>query len=190
MNIRSKKLWAGTVSTCAVAALGLTLVSSAPADSAKQGLEPAKIKMVFDPQAGPPAFVGDENVAPGQDLKIVNKTKPKQIGPHTFSLIEEGSIPVTEDQMKKCAKIKLPVCVNVFKTHDVSNKFIVKKPNVDKGLEGWDKSFNDEVKGDTWYTETKGESETRAVTATPGSTLYYFCLVHPEMQGSIGVPVR
>ena len=92
--------------------------------------------------------------------------------------------------MKKCAKIKLPVCMNVFKAHDVSKKFVVRKPNVDKGLEGWDTSFNDEVKGDTWFTETKGESETRAVTAAPGSTLYYFCLVHPEMQGAIGVTSR
>jgi hypothetical protein len=173
-----------------VAALGLTLVSSAPADSAKQGLEAAKIKMVFDPQAGPPAFVGDESVAAGQDLKIVNKSKPKQIGPHTFSLIEEGSLPTTQQEMKKCGKIQLPVCVNVFKAHDVSKRFVVRKPDVDKGLDGWDKSFNDEVKGDTWYTETKRESETRTVSATPGSTLYYFCLVHPEMQGAIGVTSR
>jgi len=186
--IRSKKLWAGTLATSAVVVLGLTLIttSSAPA----KGVEPAKIKMVFDPQGGPPAFVGDESVASGQDLKIVNNSKPKQIGPHTFSLIEEGSLPTTNKQMKKCGKIELPVCVNVFKTHDVSKKFVVKKPDVEKGLEGWDASFNDEAKGDTWYTETKNESETRAVNTAPGSTLYYFCLVHPEMQGAIGVTSR
>ncbi len=189
--IRSKKLWAGTLATGAAAALSLTLVtSSAPADNAKLGLEPAKIKMVFDPQGGPPAFVGDESVASGQDLKIVNNSKPKEIGPHTFSLVEEGSLPTTNKQMKKCGKIELPVCVNIFKTHDVSKKFIVKTPDVDKGEKGWDTSFDDNDKGDTWYTETKNESETRTVTADAGSTLYYFCIVHPEMQGSIGVTSR
>ena len=187
--IRSKKLWAGTLATSAVAVLGLALFTSSSAPA--KGPEPAaKIKMVFDPEAGPPAFIGDESVAAGQDLKIVNNSKPKQIGPHTFSLIEKGSLPVTEDEMKKCAKLKLPVCVNVFKAHDVSKKGVVRKPNVDKGLDGWDKSFNDEVKGDTWFTEAKGESETRTVSAAPGSTLYYFCLVHPEMQGAIGVTSR
>ena len=157
--IRSKKLWAGTLATGAAAALSLTLVtSSAPADNSKLGLEPAKIKMVFDPQGGPPAFVGDASVASGQDLKIVNNSKPKQIGPHTFSLVEEGSLPTTNKQMKKCGKIELPVCVNIFKTHDVSKKFIVKTPDVDKGETGWDTSFDDNDKGDTWYTETKNES--------------------------------
>lgn len=192
MNIRSKKLRAGMLATGATAALGLGLVtSSAPADSAKQGpVEPAKIKIVFNPEEGPPAFVGDETVAPGQDLKIINRSKPQQIGPHTFSLVEEGSIPVTPEQMKKCGKLKLPVCLNIFKAHDVSQNFVVRKPNVDKGLDGWDKSFSDEVKGDSWYTETKDESETRTVTATPGSTLYYFCVIHPEMQGSISTLSR
>ena len=179
---------AATLATGATTALGLTHVTtSAPADSAKLAPTTAKIKMVFDPQAGPPAFTGDDSVVPGQDLKIVNKTKPRQIGPHTFSLVEEGSLPVTQQQMKKCAKIELPVCLNVFKAHDVSKRFVVRKPDVDKGLEGWDRSFNDEVKGDTWFTDTKFESETRPVSAAPGETLYYFCVVHPEMQGSVGV---
>ncbi len=99
-------------------------------------------------------------------------------------------MPTTNKQMKKCAKIELPVCVNIFKTHDVSKKFVVKTPDVDKGEKGWDTSFDDNDKGDTWYTETKNESETRTVNTAPGSTLYYFCIVHPEMQGAIGVTSR
>jgi hypothetical protein len=186
VNIRSKKLWAGTLATSAVAVLGLAVFASSSAP-AKGPLEPAKIKMVFDPQAGPPAFTGDTSVLPGQDLKIINKTKPRKIGPHTFSLVEEASLPTTRKQMKECERIELPVCANVFRTHDVSKRFVVRKPDVDKGLDGWDKSFNDDVKGDTWYTEKQAETETRAVSAAPGSTLYYFCLVHPVMQGSLGV---
>ncbi len=190
MNIRSKKLWAGTLATSAIAALGLTVFTASAATAGFPAPAAAKIKMVFDPQNGPPAFVGDTSVASGQDLKIVNASKPKQIGPHTFSLIEEGSLPTTNKEKNKCGKIELPVCVNVFNAHRVSKKFVVRKPNVEKGLIGWDTSFNDDVKGDTWFTETKNESETRAVTATPGSTLYYLCIVHPEMQGSIGVTSR
>ncbi|HYH62575.1 MAG TPA: hypothetical protein VD766_11980 [Solirubrobacterales bacterium] len=183
MRTSSRKVVAGALTTSVIAVLGTTVLT-APSAVAKGAEAPAKIKMVID---GGPVFTGDSSVAPGQGLKIINKTKVQDIGPHTFSLIEEGSLPTSGKELKKCAKIELPVCVNVFKAHDVSKKFVVRKPNVDKGAEGWDRSFSEEVKGDTWYTEQKGESETRAVTAAPGSTLYYFCLVHPEMQGSLNV---
>lgn len=185
-RIRSKRVWAGALAASAISALGLALVAS-PAATAKQGPTPAKIKMVFDEEAGPPAFVGDTSVAAGQDLKIVNASNPNKIGPHTFSLVEEGSLPVTRQQQRKCSKIELPVCLNVFNAHDVSKQFVVRKPNVDKGLDGWDLSFSDEVKGDSWFSEEKNTSETRTVAATPGSTLYYFCVVHPEMQGKLKI---
>jgi plastocyanin len=189
VNIRSKKMWAGTLATSAVAALGLTLVTTSSAPAKGPVPAPAKIKMVFDGN-GPPHFEGADAVAAGQDLKIVNTSKPKEIGPHTFSLVEESSLPNSRQEMKQCARLELPVCLNVFKAHDISNKFVVKKPNVDKGLEGWDRSFSDEVKGDTWFSDEKGSSETRTVSAEAGSTLYYFCIVHPEMQGAIGVTSR
>jgi hypothetical protein len=187
VNIRSKKLWAGTLATGAFAALSLTVITtSAPADSAKQG-PVSEIRMILD---GGPAFDGPGSIPGGTDLRIVNETNPNQIGPHSFTLIEEGDRPANKDEYKKCGKLQLRVCENVAEAHHVSKTFEVKKPNVDKGLEGWDKSFSKESKGDSWFTFKKNESETRTVSAAPGP-LYYFCIVHPkEMQGQITVESR
>jgi plastocyanin len=41
---------------------------------------------------------------------------------------------------------------------------------------------NNSKKGDSWYTEKKGESFSQQVTAEPG-TLYFICAIHPGMQG-------
>ena len=186
--MNSKKLWAGTLATGAVAALGLSLVTaSAPADSAKKAPPVSEIRMILD---GGPAFDGPGSIPGGTDLRIVNETKPSQIGPHSFTLVDLDARPDSRDDYKACGKLQLPVCLNVAKAHRVSKQFVVRKPNVDKGLDGWDKSFNDDVKGDSWFTQKKNESETRTVSAAPG-TLYYFCVVHPkEMQGQITVESR
>ncbi|MDX6653501.1 MAG: hypothetical protein QOH18_193, partial [Solirubrobacterales bacterium] len=34
-------------------------------------------------------FVGPSTVHEGEELRIVNDTKPSQVGPHTFSLVEK-----------------------------------------------------------------------------------------------------
>ena len=184
-----KQLLAGTLAASATAALSLGIVaSSAPADSAKQGIPAtAKIKMTFD--QGPPLFEGPDSVEPGQDLKIINKTKPKDIGPHLFTLIDPEFRPDSRKEYKACGRLELQVCVNIAKAHRLSKQFVVRKPSVDKGAEGWDTSFTDEVKGDSWYTEQKNDSEKRVVSPeVAGSTLSYFCLVHPDtMQGQIQV---
>ncbi len=183
-----KKLWAGTLAAGVTGALGLGLVtSSAPADTAKGPTPAAEIKMTFG--QGPPLFEGPASVEPGQDLKIINKTKPKEIGPHFFSLVEEGSLPTTRKENKACARLEHPLCVKIAKAHDVSKKLVVRKRSVDKGAVGWDTSFTDEIKGDSWFTDEKKESETREVSAeAAGSTLTYFCLIHPDtMRGQIDV---
>ena len=41
--------------------------------------------------------------------------------------------------------------------------------------------------GDTWYTETKNAKESRTISAKAGTTLTYFCAVHPNMVGTIKV---
>ena len=141
-------------------------------------------------QSGP-AFEGDEFVATGTELRIINKTKVQDNGPHFFSLVEEGSLPTTRKENRQCGKLELPVCVNIANAHNVSKRLHVRKRSVDKGADGWDTSFTDEVKGDSWFTDEKNESETRVVSPeVAGSTLYYFCLIHPQtMRGQIQVEV-
>ena len=47
------------------------------------------------------------------------------------------------------------------------------------------KSFG--KKGDSWFTPDKGTKQSRKVSAKAGKTLYFFCAVHPFMQGKIKV---
>ena len=43
-------------------------------------------------------FVAPATVTQGDQLEIVNETNPKQVGPHTFSLVTKGSIPKTPER--------------------------------------------------------------------------------------------
>ncbi len=131
-------------------------------------------------------FTGPKTVEAGQKLKIVNKTSPKKVGPHTFSLVKKKDLPTTNKQMKDCEKLKRGVCTNIAKAHKLDPAtFTINKPDVDAGKKGWDKSFGKH--GDSWYTQKKGEKTTRKVSAKPGKILYYFCAVHPFMVGKVKV---
>lgn len=133
-------------------------------------------------------FSGPETVAAGTDLKIKNKTNPRQVGPHTFSLVKEKELPTTNSQIKKCGKKLLLICGAIIKWHDVNVQTgeIGENP-VEVGKQGWDHQGSLKQKGDSWVSEKKGQSFTRPVTAKPGKVLHYFCAVHPFMQGEITV---
>jgi plastocyanin len=134
-------------------------------------------------------FEGDSTVEAGQKLTIVNKTNPKKVGPHTFTLVQKADRPSGKNQIKKCENIKLKICKRVFRAHKVGPPpdFPIGKPTVDNGKKGWDLAFNNKRNGDSWVTVAKNEKQSRKVTAKAGRTLYYFCLVHPFMQGKIKV---
>ena len=135
-----------------------------------------------------PYFTGPKTVAHGAKLKIVNDTAPKAIGPHTFSLVKAGLVPKGAKAQSKCAgeNALTGLCLTIAKAHEVDLKtFKVSKPIVETGRTGWDTSFG--KTGDSWYTETKGEKTSRIVTAKAGTTLTYFCAVHPNMVGKIKV---
>jgi hypothetical protein len=183
-RIRSKKLWAGTLAATAAAGLGLTLVTTAPADTERRG-SPKTIRMVLTQG---PLFNGPDTIVSGQSLRILNRTKVQDIGPHFFSIFTEDSLPTTNQEIRACARIEFAPCENVAKAHNVSRTFNVRRRNVDRGANGWDSAFTSESQGDSWFTDEKRESETRTISAEPGSTLYYICVIHPQtMTGSIQV---
>ena len=188
MNIHSKKLWAGTLAAGVTATLGLTIIaSSAPAESQQQR-GGAVIEMTFD--GGPPLFTGDTSeVVAGQTLTIVNNTRPRQIGPHLFSLIKPRALPETRKEIKACLRLESFVCKRIFKAHKVNPEtFEVKKDTVEEGENGWDAQFGNIVDGDSWYTEKKGDTHSRTVVADAGTRLGYICIVHPDtMQGVLDV---
>jgi hypothetical protein len=132
-------------------------------------------------------FVGPETVTVGDQLEIVNTTNPKQVGPHTFSLVTKGSQPKTPNARKNCFTPK-HICLSVAMWHGFNPKTeeITKNP-AKAGPAGWSTLGSTSKKGDSWFTEKKGETFSQEVTAAAGTTLYYMCAVHPWMQGKVNV---
>ena len=134
-------------------------------------------------------FVAPATVAYGDQLEIVNETNPKQVGPHTFSLVTKGSVPKTASARKNCFTPK-HICLAIAKWHGFNSKSEKISINPAKaGAEGWSTMGNaTSKKGDSWFTgEKKGTSFAQQVTAAPGTTLYFMCAVHPWMHGQVTV---
>jgi plastocyanin len=189
VNVRSKKLWAGTLAAGITTTLGLGFVtSSAPADSEQRG-SVATIHMVQD--GNQLSFEGPDTINRGQILRIVNDTDPNQIGPHTFSLTKQKLIPSNGEEAKACFKNKPEsVCRRIFEAHKVNfEKERVGKKVVDEGREGWNLLFRDRGDGDSWFALKENAQYEAVVSARAGKTLPYFCAIHPEMQGSIDVQI-
>lgn len=162
----------GPVSTAAVTPTGNTAVIS-------MELTKGKLK-----------FVGPESVTAGDQLEIVSKTNPKQVGPHTFSLVTKGSLPKTRKAMQSCFSPK-KICLAIAKWHGFNPKTEkITKNLVKAGPAGWSTMGDATGKtGDSWFSgeSKKGTHVSQEVTAEAGTTLYYICAVHPEMQGSVKV---
>ncbi len=169
----------------AAALAAVTGVSALAAPTSQAGKydtpKPVTIKAVFKGGKSAPKFKGPNKVARGSKLTMLNASNPKKIGPHTFSIVKKNLLPRKKAEYEACHDLDpASACGRIAKAHKVNPKtFAVGKPDVDVGKKGWDKSFG--KKGDTFYTETEGESETRKVTAKVGSKLILFCAVHPEM---------
>jgi len=132
-------------------------------------------------------FDGPATVRKGEELRIVNDTSVAKHGPHSFSLAKDSVLPKTVKQFKECFTPG-KLCLEIALAHKFNPKTEkVAKPIVEVGGKGWNRSFNGERAGDSWYTETKGESYSRRVTASAGKTLSFICAVHPDMQGKIKV---
>lgn len=135
-------------------------------------------------------FVAPATVAAGEELKVVNQTDPRKIGPHTFSLVTKGSLPKTPNARKLCFA-KGHICRAIARWHGVKGNGPVKENPAEAGLPGWDTLGNLNRDGDSWFTGNKaGTSITQTVTAdvTAGPTrIYFLCAIHPWMQGSTEV---
>jgi len=161
----------GPVSTAAVTPTGKTEVIS-------MELTKGKLK-----------FVGPETVVAGDQLEIVSDTNPKQVGPHTFSLVTKGSLPKTRKAQQSCFTPK-KICFSIAKWHGFNPKTEkITKNLVKAGPAGWSTMGSNSKTGDSWFSgETKkGTHVSQEVTAEPGTVLHYICAVHPEMQGEVEV---
>jgi hypothetical protein len=133
-------------------------------------------------------FFGPGTVHEGEELRIVNKTNPRQVGPHTFSLVEKGLLPKTAKQRQTCFTPG-HICLSIAEWHHFNPKTEkVSKPEVEAGPLGWSTMGSLKKEGDSWFSGEKPGGETdRKVTAKAGTTLYFMCAVHPWMQGRVKV---
>jgi hypothetical protein len=172
------------------AALTAAVGGSSLAGAAETAVATGKTDVIsIELTKGKLKFVGPETVTVGDQLEIVNETNPKQVGPHTFSLVTKGSIPKTKKAMGTCFTPK-KICFAIAQWHGFNPKTekITKNP-AKAGPAGWSTAGNATgKKGDSWFTgEKKGGSFSQEVTAEPGTTLYYVCAVHPWMHGQVKV---
>ena len=151
-------------------------------------LLPEKSVISMDLTKGKLHFTAPETVTAGQPLEIVNKTNPKQVGPHTFSLVTKASLPKTRKAQNSCFSPK-KICFAIAKWHRFDPKTETIKLNLAKaGPAGWSTMGSISKKGDSWFSgEAKGGHVAQKVSAPAGTTLHFICAVHPEMQGEVEV---
>lgn len=132
-------------------------------------------------------FEAPKTITSGAELEVLNQTNPKQVGPHTFSLVTKGSIPKTPKARQTCFTPN-HICMSIAHWHGASANGPVKVNPVEAGLEGWDMLGSLTKKGDSWFTGSKpNTSIVQKVTAAAGTTIYFMCAIHPWMHGSIEV---
>lgn len=169
-------------------AVGLTasLVLAPALASGAGALGPTNTVYIKDGKGGL-RFEAPKTIVAGEELQVLNTTNPKQVGPHTFSLVTKGSIPKTPKARQVCFTPK-HICMSIAKWHGASGNGPVKVNPVEVGAEGWDTLGSVTKKGDSWFTGTKpNASIVQKVTAAAGTTIYFMCAIHPWMHGSIEV---
>jgi hypothetical protein len=156
--------------------------AEAPAPAPAEGVTTIEIKM----EGKKMNFFGPKTVHEGEELKIVNATDPKMVGPHTFSLVTKGSLPKTAKARKTCFTPG-KICMGIAKWYGLKGEENPKNPLVAVGKEGWDTMGTSTKKGDSYFFAKKGDSIEQVVTAKAGTTLYFMCAVHAFMQGQVKV---
>jgi plastocyanin len=171
-----------TVALAATAALGVSALAG-PAFAAEAGqatitTKGKGMKMHFSKAV--------TTVESGSTITFKNTTKGE---PHTLSLVKPGLLPTTEKQMKACANLaKGSACFPLVKAHKVDLKtFDIGRPLYDaKGDGGFATMGSARKAGDSVFVAPK-QSVQLKITAKAGTTLTYFCAVHPWMNGKIEV---
>ena len=132
-------------------------------------------------------FVGPATVTAGDQLRIVNRTNPEQVGPLTFSLVTRGVVPRSAAARRNCA---LPghICSAIAGWHGYGASERVEINPVKAGPPGWSTPGDAKGRvGDSWFTDERGESFSQVVSPLAPSVLYYFDAIHPWLHGRLTV---
>ena len=123
----------------------------------------------------------------GSTLTIVNKVPPNgNPEPHTFSVVTKSQQPLTQKRLAACNVLGPgSICRTLAIAHGVNPNQPPQGPPpnlvVNKGGTGID------APGDSVFLAPGFKTQALQITAKPGTTLYYMCIVHPWMQGKIKV---
>ena len=168
-------------------AVGLTAVFAlAPAMANAADLGAANTVFIKADKGGL-RFEAPKTIVAGAELEVLNQTNPKQVGPHTFSLVTKGSIPKTPKARQTCFTPK-HICMAIAHWHGTNGNGPITKNPVKAGAEGWDTLGSVTKTGDSWFTGNKPKTSiVQKVTAAAGTTIYFMCAIHPWMHGSIEV---
>ncbi|MGB7587072.1 MAG: hypothetical protein WBM00_00010 [Solirubrobacterales bacterium] len=135
-------------------------------------------------------FVAPKTIVAGEELKVLNTTNAKEVGPHTFSLVTKGSIPKTAKARQLCFTPH-HICKAIASWHGVKGNGPPKINPAEAGLTGWDTLGSLTKEGDSWFTGTKPaasiEQPVSISTAAGPTKIYFMCAIHPWMHGSIEV---
>jgi hypothetical protein len=122
------------------------------------------------------------DVKSGGTISIVNLAASD--GPHTFSVVKKSSLPRTAKQLNNCK-----ICLTIAKDHG-ANPNSNKPPKflyVENG-KGTNTPANVDHPIDSAFVAPKQKAKvTLKVTAKPGTTLYFMCVIHPWMQAKLVV---
>jgi plastocyanin len=171
-----------TVAILATAALG---VSATAGTALAQGGSAPTIAAKGKTEKGLKFAPRTITVTSGSKVTFTNKS----VAPHTFSLIQRSLLPKTGKQVKACGELKPgSACAPLVKAHKVNLKnFHIGRKLFDAGKDGGFATEGDATKaGDSVYLDP-GKSRTVKITAPAGTTLTYFCAIHPFMNGKIKV---
>lgn len=179
-----------TVVGAAVLALGVGGAGSATA--AKHAAAPANVtvKSIASGTFKPNRYIQDGarfdrdvyTIRPGGQLTFRDATKGGAEGPHTLSVVKRTQVPNTFAKLQDCFASK-GVCGELTKKHGATDMG-VKNPLLNTGKAGLDGP------GDSAFIAPNGapgSSVKLKVSAKKGSTLYFFCIIHPWMQAKVQV---
>jgi len=130
---------------------------------------------------------GTASIKSGQTLTFTYNGKPAD-EPHTISVVAKKNLPSTNAEINACSNGGDKVC-NLIVAGHIKNPHAPPGPTndiihwkIDKGRPGLDGP------GDSIAIEgAKHKTISITVTAPAGTTLYFFCVVHPWMHGTLKV---
>lgn len=100
-------------------------------------------------QAGDrPRFAGPAKVSAGAVLRVVNRTEPSRVGPHTFSLVVPGASPRMAPARRECFAPGR-ICEAIARWHGAKGNGPPRRNLARAGLPGWGTEGSVDMRGDS-----------------------------------------